>query len=106
MHPRTDLCAAPTHVLFYDRKAMPAHDRRPLEGLSGSEIWAAVICVAVSMVEMAEPCWALIDRTRGRIGDHVAELRLVPDRGVCTAYPRLDHDVLDLHQHRQLGRRV
>jgi hypothetical protein len=29
--------------------------------------------------------WALIDRTRGRIGDHVAELRLVPGRDVCAA---------------------
>jgi hypothetical protein len=30
--------------------------------------------MAVSMFETAEPCWALIDRTRGRIGDRVAEL--------------------------------
>jgi hypothetical protein len=51
----------------------------------GPEIRAAVIHMAVSMFETAEPCWALIDRTRGRIGDHVAELRLVPGRGVCAA---------------------
>lgn len=44
-----------------------------------------MIHMAVSMFETAEPCWALIDRTRGRIGDHVAELRLVPGRGVCAA---------------------
>jgi hypothetical protein len=40
--------------------------------------------MAVSMFETAELCWALIDRTKG-IGDHVAELRLVPGRGVCAA---------------------
>jgi hypothetical protein len=51
----------------------------------GREVRAAVIHMAVSMFETAEPCWALIDRTRGRIGDHVAELRLVPGRGVCAA---------------------
>jgi hypothetical protein len=51
----------------------------------GPEVRAAVIHMAVSMFETAEPCWALIDRTRGRIGDHVAELRLVPGRGVCAA---------------------
>ena len=41
--------------------------------------------MAVSMFETAKPCWSLIDRTKGRIGDHVAELRLVPGRGVCAA---------------------
>jgi hypothetical protein len=51
----------------------------------GPEIRAAVIHMAVSMFETVEPCWALIDRTSGRIGDHVAELRLVPRFGVCTA---------------------
>lgn len=51
----------------------------------GPEIRAAVIHMAVSMFETAEPCWALIDRTRGRIGDRVAELRLVPGLGVCAA---------------------
>ena len=51
----------------------------------GPEIRAAVIHMAVSMFETAEPCWALIDTTSGRIGDHVAELRLVPGFGVCTA---------------------
>lgn len=44
----------------------------------GPEIRAAVIHMAVSMFETAEPCWALIDRTKGRIGEKVAELRLVP----------------------------
>ena len=51
----------------------------------GPEVRAAVIHMAVSMFETAEPCWALIDRTRGRIGDHVVELRLVPGRSVCAA---------------------
>lgn len=55
--------------------------RRP----RGPEVRAAVIHMAVSMFETAEPCWALIDRTKGRIGNHVAELRLVPGRGVCAA---------------------
>lgn len=55
--------------------------RRP----RGPEIRAAVIHMAVSMFETAEPCWALIDRTKGPIGDQVAVLRLVPRRGVCTA---------------------
>jgi hypothetical protein len=41
--------------------------------------------MAVSMFETREHCWDLIDRTRGRIGDHVAELRLGPDRGICVA---------------------
>ena len=51
----------------------------------GPEVRAAVIHMAVSMFETAEPCWALIDRTKGRNGDHVAEMRLVPRRGVCAA---------------------
>ena len=51
----------------------------------GPEIRAAVIHMAVSMFESIEPCWALIDRTSGRIGDCVAELRLVPGLGVCAA---------------------
>lgn len=51
----------------------------------GAEVRAAVIHMAVSMFETDEPCWALIDRTKGRIGDHVAELRLGPGRGVCAA---------------------
>ncbi|MBV9007066.1 MAG: hypothetical protein JO181_20530 [Solirubrobacterales bacterium] len=41
--------------------------------------------MAVSMFDTAGPCWDLIDRTRGRIGNHVAELRLVPGRGICVA---------------------
>jgi hypothetical protein len=32
-------------------------------------------------------CWDLIERTRGRIGDHVAELHLGPRRGICVAKP-------------------
>jgi hypothetical protein len=51
----------------------------------GPEIRAAVIHMAVSMFEAAQPCWALIDRTGGRIGDRVAEVRLPPGRGVCVA---------------------
>lgn len=51
----------------------------------GPEMRAAVIHMAVSMFETAEPCWALIDRTSGRIGDHVAEVRLEPGRGICAA---------------------
>lgn len=51
----------------------------------GAELRAAVIHMAVSMFETPAPCWDLIARTHGRIGDHVAELRLVPGRGVCVA---------------------
>lgn len=51
----------------------------------GPEARAAVIHMAVSMFEAREPCWGLIDRTRGRIGDHVAELHLGPHRGICVA---------------------
>jgi hypothetical protein len=51
----------------------------------GPEIRAAVIHMAVSMFETAEPCWALIDTTKGRIGDQAAELRLGPGRGLCVA---------------------
>lgn len=51
----------------------------------GPELRAAVIHMAVSMFEAPEPCWALSDRTRGRIGDRVVELRLLPGRGVCVA---------------------
>lgn len=51
----------------------------------GAEVRAAVIHMAVSMFETPALCWDLIARTRGRIGDHVAELRLVPGRGVCLA---------------------
>ena len=28
-------------------------------------------------------CWDLSERTRGKVGDYVAELRLTPGRGVC-----------------------
>jgi len=41
--------------------------------------------MAASMFEAAEPCWSLIELTRGRIGDHVAELHLAPGRGICVA---------------------
>lgn len=51
----------------------------------GVEAWATVIYMAVSMFQTVAPCWHLIKRTRGRIGDHVADLRLGPDRGVCAA---------------------
>lgn len=56
--------------------------RRPPRG---PELRAAVIHMAASMFETAEPCWALIDRTQGRIGDRVAELRLVPGLGAGAA---------------------
>jgi hypothetical protein len=39
--------------------------------------------MAVSMFDALEPCWTLIDRTRGRIGSHVAELHLPTRRGIC-----------------------
>lgn len=51
----------------------------------GPEGRATVIHMAVSMFEVAEPCWSLIERTRGRIDDHVAELHLVRGRGICVA---------------------
>jgi hypothetical protein len=51
----------------------------------GVEDRATVIHMAISMFETAERCWELIDRMNGRIGDRVAELALVPDRGVCVA---------------------
>ena len=51
----------------------------------GPERRAAVIHMAVSMFETAAPCWALIERTRGRIGSQVAELHLPPERGICVA---------------------
>ena len=51
----------------------------------GPENRATVIHMALSMFEEPEPCWDLIERTRGKIGDHVAELRLTPGRGVCVA---------------------
>lgn len=41
--------------------------------------------MAVSMFQTAAPCWELIERTRGRIGSHVAELRLLPGQGICVA---------------------
>jgi hypothetical protein len=51
----------------------------------GPEVWATVIHMAVSMFETDAPCRGLIDRTRGRIGDRVAELRLGLGHGVCVA---------------------
>jgi hypothetical protein len=51
----------------------------------GPENRATVIHMALSMFEEPEPCWDLIERTRGKIGDQVAELHLTPGRGVCVA---------------------
>ena len=51
----------------------------------GPENRATVIHMALSMFEEPEPCWNLIERTRGKIGDHVAELHLTPGHGICVA---------------------
>lgn len=51
----------------------------------GIEDRATAVHMAVSMFEAAARCWELIERTHGRIGDRVAEVTLVPDRGVCVA---------------------
>lgn len=51
----------------------------------GPENRATVIHMALSMFEEPEPCWNLIERTRGKIGDQVAELRLAPGHGICVA---------------------
>lgn len=51
----------------------------------GPESRATVIHMALSTFEEPEPCWNLIERTRGKIGDHIAELRLMPGRGICVA---------------------
>jgi hypothetical protein len=51
----------------------------------GPENRATVIHMALSMFEEPEPCWDLIERTRGKIGDHVAEMRLTPGHGICVA---------------------
>ena len=51
----------------------------------GPENRATVLHMALSMFETADACWKLVERTRGKIGDHVAELRLLPDRGICVA---------------------
>jgi hypothetical protein len=88
----------PTHPLGSvrnQREAAPAENRAQLDSFRshyklrrpprGPEARAAVIHMAVSMFEAPEPCWPLIDRTRGRIGDRVAALRLIPGRGVCVA---------------------
>jgi hypothetical protein len=56
--------------------------RRPPRG---PEDRATVIHMALSMFEEPEPRWNLIERTRGKIGDHVAELRLTPGHGICVA---------------------
>jgi hypothetical protein len=45
--------------------------------------------MALSMFEEPEPCWNLIERTRGKIGDHVAELRLTPGHGKAITPPSL-----------------
>jgi hypothetical protein len=49
--------------------------RRPPRG---PENRATAIHMALSMFQEPEACWNLIERTRGKIGDHVAELRLTP----------------------------
>jgi hypothetical protein len=51
----------------------------------GVETWATVIYMAVSTFETEAPCWHLIERTRGRIGDHVAELGPGSGHGICVA---------------------
>jgi len=51
----------------------------------GPENRATVIHMALSMFEEPEPCWTLIERTRSKIGDHVAELRLTPGHRICVA---------------------
>lgn len=51
----------------------------------GPEERATVIHMGVSMFETAAPCWNLLERTQGRIGDCVAELLLGPGRGICVA---------------------
>jgi len=51
----------------------------------GPENRATAIHMALSMFEDPEPCWSLIGRTRGKIGDRVADLRLAPGRGICVA---------------------
>jgi hypothetical protein len=56
--------------------------RRPPRG---PENRATVIHMALSMFEEPELCWHLIERTRGKIGDQVAELRLTPGHGICVA---------------------
>jgi hypothetical protein len=49
----------------------------------GPEQRATAIHMAVSMFDRPELCWQLVERTRGRIGDHVAELYLRPGYGIC-----------------------
>ena len=93
--PRPTVAASPEGEMRLYRATWAEHDPARVDSFRshdelqrpprGPEIRAAVIHMAVSMFETAEPCWALIDRTNGRIGDHVAELRLVPGFGVCTA---------------------
>jgi hypothetical protein len=51
----------------------------------GPEDRATVIHMALSMFEEPEPCWNLIERTRGKIGDHLAGLHLTPGHGICFA---------------------
>ena len=75
-------CLAPEHPSQRDSFRSHYELGRPPRG---SESRAAVIHMAVSMFETPQPCWSLIERTRRRIGDHVAELHLVPGHGVCVA---------------------
>jgi hypothetical protein len=75
-------CLAPEDPAQVDSFRSHYELRRPPRG---PERRAAIIHMAVSMFEAAAPCWGLIERTRGRIGSHVAELRLPPGRGICVA---------------------
>jgi hypothetical protein len=75
-------CAVESASLSLDSLRSHYELRRPPRG---PENRATVIHMALSMFEEPEPCWSLIERTRGKIGDHVAELRLTPGRGICIA---------------------
>lgn len=75
-------CSGPGNPAHIDSFRSHYELRRPPRGV---EAWATVLYMAVSMFETAVPCWSLMERTRGRIGDHVAELRLGPGLGICVA---------------------
>ena len=76
------VCTAPTAPGQLDSFRSHYELQRPPRGPEGR---ATAIHMALSMFETADPCWNLIERTRGRIGDHVAQLCLVPGRGICVA---------------------
>lgn len=75
-------CFAPADAVPMDSFRSHYELQRPPRGV---EKWATVIYMAVSMFETDAPCWELIDRTRGRIGDRVGELSLGPGQGICVA---------------------